>query len=419
MTQARPNTSTLKDALERLAQRAETEVVKHLDIPLIEALQDSSLRSSPDVTLAVHQLGRELAGLMENDESLAPMSTMFFDSGGSRGSIHPQFTATALLIYAIQNGCDAALSWLNSALVLEQGSGIIALAIWGPRVQQAIELTPQITLCPIDDLPESYAKVRLNEAPMNSSLATAFDYAAPSCALVHRHTVEPLFSNHDENWTAIEFQKAQEKLYKIAPLLGLVGPQLSIPGISWFNFDNPALECLKFGSTLTSTRLEVLPTHIPDVLPIDPKQASSLTNAYLSLQPAVAERIDVALDRLSLALRRRDAADKAVELSIALESLLSDMQPNEVTHKVKVRATRLLAGDEATRTFNFGIIGRTYEIRSTLVHTGKRDSKNKNVAGTSMTPIEITEHCARLCAEIVVTIMSRKEFPVWSIFDIT
>lgn len=419
MTQAGPNTSPLKDALERLAQQAKTEVVRYLDIPLVEALQDSSLRSSPEVTLTVHRLGRELVDPMENDESLAPMSTMFFHSGGGRGSIHPQFTATALLTYAIQNGCDAALSWLNSALVLKQGSGIIALAIWGPRVQHAIELTPQITLCPIDDLPESYAKARLNETPMNPSLATAFDYATPSCALVYKHMVEPLFSNHDENWTAIEFQKAREKLYKIAPLLGLVGPQLSIPGVSWFTFDNPALERLKLESTRTNTMLEVLPIHIPDVPPIDPKEASSLVNAYLSLQPAVAERIDVAIDRLSLALRRRDAADKAVELSIALESLLSDMQPNEVTHKVKVRATRLLAGDEATRTFNFGVIGRTYEIRSMLVHTGKRDSKNRNVAGTSMTPIEITEYCARLCADIVVTIMSRKEFPVWSVFDIT
>jgi hypothetical protein len=164
--------------------------------------------------------------------------------------------------------------------------------------------------------------------------------------------------------------------------------------------------------------LEVIPVHIPKAHPLEPKEATDLVVAYLALTPSVAERISVAIERLSLALRRHHPADRAVELSIALESLLSDQLPNEVTHKVKVRATRLLGGSEETRALNFGIIGRTYEIRSILVHTGKKEVKSKSIESRVMSPEEVTTRCAKLCVQIIKRIIFAKEFPSWASFDI-
>ena len=49
----------------------------------------------------------------------------------------------------------------------------------------------------------------------------------------------------------------------------------------------------------------------------------------------------LALQRLGQALRRHAFGDKAIDLAIALETLNADGQNNEVSHKVKVRATKI------------------------------------------------------------------------------
>jgi len=103
--------------------------------------------------------------------------------------------------------------------------------------------------------------------------------------------------------------------------------------------------------------------------PLDPSVAKFI-RGYLALPDAPRARVRVALLRLNQALRRRSAGDGAIELSIAFEALTGDDQTMEMTHKVKVRSSRILGGTSEERRRNSAIVGRMYALRSKLVHTG-------------------------------------------------
>ena len=119
------------------------------------------------------------------------------------------------------------------------------------------------------------------------------------------------------------------------------------------------------------------------------------------------------------ALRRHDLGDKAIELAIALETLTADGDSNEVSHKVKIRATKILGGDGAARARNAKLISETYNIRSKQMHTGAFDAKRaRMVAGVSLTPAEILDQAATLCADCIVAKIRRGSIPTWATFDI-
>ena len=144
-----------------------------------------------------------------------------------------------------------------------------------------------------------------------------------------------------------------------------------------------------------------------------------MVGGFQRMEPKSQARARLALQRLGQALRRHGLGDKAIELAIALETLTADGDANEVSHKVKVRATKILGGDAAARERNAKLIAETYNIRSKQMHTGSFDaSKPRTVAGASLTPAEILEQTASLCADLIVAMIRRGSIPTWAAFDI-
>ena len=89
-----------------------------------------------------------------------------------------------------------------------------------------------------------------------------------------------------------------------------------------------------------------------------------------------------------------------------------------MTHKVSVRAVRLLGGPPDVRARNLAILKKTYEVRSKEVHQGEQASGTLKVASEKMTADAVMAEAARLCAELIKVVVKRGSVPSWGHFDI-
>ncbi len=83
--------------------------------------------------------------------------------------------------------------------------------------------------------------------------------------------------------------------------------------------------------------------------------------------------INVALDRLGLATNDHDAADKAIDLGLALEIALMASDPaanQEIKNKLCSRVAWLLGSDLGSRRESYRAAGQLYDARSDAAHRG-------------------------------------------------
>ena len=164
-----------------------------------------------------------------------------------------------------------------------------------------------------------------------------------------------------------------------------------------------------------------MPDGLDDYPMLDPTETQQIVQAYLALHGDTRSKVRVALQRLSQALRRDNVGDRAVELSIALEALFGDKHSKtEMTHKITVRAVRLMGGADEVRKKNAAIIKKAYDIRGDLVHTGHvNTAKTRDICGVSMSVSDIIDQAVLICVDLIKIIIRRGTIPDWSIFDIT
>lgn len=424
---------SLEQELSNQVSKAET-----LEIDLLDDTIAGSVLSDPYCTAsaagsALHALSRRILWRLQSDERFRNLSDRWFDYGYGPVPLRLPDVAIALLRVAIVEGVDSAIQWLCFVNEQQDARGFLVLAVWGIDVDSPVEITSDISLLPLDDVPDSYAKRMLLGGSGHDSMHTPFDYEIPKCALLHRACIRDLrtpplvleststvaLARPTKSRNTPDRKRMHAALSELVLLLGVFGPQISIPAVSWFTFEDQRLERLRVGTTRYLDSVEVIPLHIPEMPALSPSEVTPLLGTFLNLAPAVRAQLSVALERLSLALRRHDAADKAVELSIALESLVSDGAVNEVTHKANVRAVRLLAGNDETRERNSAIIRATYKMRSKLVHQGKRKNETVKIGTDTLSALQITEECAKLCSALIIKIANIGSFPSWATFDIS
>lgn len=424
---------SLEQELERQVFNAQEMKIPALGGTLAKYVQSDPYSNEPHVSAALHSLSRHIALRLENDERFCIMRSRWFDFGNGSVPIRLANAAIALLRVAILDGVKPAINWLSFVDEQQDADGLLILAVWGVGVDSPLEITADISLWPFNDLPDSYAKRMFISGSGSLAMHTPFDYEVPRCALVHRTRISQLrtspatlasedadkLDKRARKKVTAERQRIRGALTELAKLFSVFGPQISIAAMSWFTFEDQRLEQLRVGATRYFDSVEVIPLHIPETPSLVHAEVAPVLSAFLKLQSAVRAKLSVPLERLSLALRRHDAADKAVELSIALESLVGDGANNEVTHKATVRVVRLMGGDSETRARNKAVVGATYRIRSKRVHEGKRLNEKFTVGDDKLTVDEVTNQCATLCASLIAKIITIGDFPKWADFDIS
>ncbi len=378
-------------------------------------LEDDALRFlSPDLP-AIEALIR--------DDGRFPTQVLAMASIHGCAGIFPYAADRSLVVRALKTSGEEAIAWYLKVLATSSASGMYIHALWGVDVPTRIQLTADLALVPVSELPESWQKTSLNFRPLHWGPAGMSGFAwmdPPATALVASHVLDPLILVQPAELNMDAATRLIQKVDGAALCLTAIGPRAPLLAMAWWEFDDADIrdaDRMRTGSF--GQAIEIVP-RIGQTFPmLDAGLAIEIVGAFQRMQPTSQARARLALQRLGQALRRHGLGDKAIELAIALETLTADGDSNEVSHKVKVRSTKILGGDAAARDRNSKLIAETYNIRSKQMHTGSFDaSKSRTVAGASLTPAEILEQTASLCADLIVAMIRRGSIPTWATFDI-
>ncbi len=370
----------------------------------------------------IHNMSSGLEDLIISDSRFLGRTVKLIGKLNGASGFYPKFVGPQLLQRTIDTGsASGGISWLQKVLSTQVADGKFITALWNVPVGSEIQLTPDVRLIPFDLLPHSRQKTAIENSQFQpGNISSPLDWELPSSALVVPYQVAPFLRDPEENHVMDgAYSGFQESVEEITLLLTLIGPRSAIQVAQWFNFDDPDLEFALVSQSRHSQMIEILPTLAgQNPPPLNSEEAIEIIRRFNALAPQTKERIRTATDRLKRALLRHRPADSAVEVSIALEVLCGDNQTSEMTHKVKVRAVRLLGGNSDVRDRNRTILTKTYDVRSKLVHQGSHTTKPISVLGVSMGVDAVISEACHLCAELIKTVIRRGAFPNWLDFDI-
>ncbi|MBE1527941.1 hypothetical protein GGC65_002397 [Sphingopyxis sp. OAS728] len=129
---------------------------------------------------------------------------------------------------------------------------------------------------------------------------------------------------------------------------------------------------------------------------------------YAALPVADRKRIDLALVRLGRAVLADSPADAIVETAIALEAVLGDAR-QELKYRVQLRAALLLETEYASRLATKRTVGRLYDERSAIVHTGTLHSGD----------LELSAQGIRVTARLLERLLEIGHIPDWNMIELT
>lgn len=410
----------LKEFLEEKLQKAST--YRFEPMALLDVLKIDPQNFHSRAPLVLNEMTSGLEDLIASDVRFIGRTVKMVRTLNGAYGFYPSFVGPRLLRRTFDTGsASAAIAWLQKVLSTQVADGKFITALWNVPIGAEVQLAPNVCLVPFDSLPHSGQKTAIENSQFQTGIiATPLVWTLPSSALVVPYQVAPFLCGQEEP-SAIDgsFSVLHQSIADIILLLTLVGPRVAIEAAHWFNFDDPDLELALLGQSRGSQMMEILPKLTGQNPPtLNAEDAIAIIRQFNALAPNAKEKIKIATDRLRRALLRHQPADRAVEVSIALEILCGDNQTSEMTHKVKIRAVRLLGGTQGVRERNRAILSKTYDIRSKLVHQGRHDTRPISVLGESMEVDAVIFEACHLCAELIKTVIQRGAFPDWLHFDI-
>lgn len=412
-----------RDALEEFldGKLQDASAYRFAPMGLLDVLKIDPQNCRSQAPFVLHDMSSGLEELITSDPRFLGRAVKILKTPNGASGFYPSFLGPKLLQRTFDTGsASAAIAWLQKVLSTQVTDGKFITALWNVPVVSEVQLTPDVCLVPFDSLPHSGQKTAIENSQFQTGIiSNPLAWQPPSSALVVPYQVENFVCDQEESVRDNQFLVLHESVADIALLLTLIGPRVPIQVAHWFNFDDPDLEFALLGQSRGSQMMEILPKLTGQQPPIlNDGEAIEIIRLFNALTISAKEKIKIATDRLRRALLRHQPADRAVEVSIALEILCGDTQTSEMTHKVKVRAVRLLGGNRGVRERNRTIVTKTYDVRSKLVHQGNYDTKPISVLGVSMEVDEVISEACHLCAELIKAIIRRGAFPDWLHFDV-
>ena len=327
------------------------------------------------------------------------------------------FFAPALVREGLTRGAAAAVEWLQKILSTQKARGLKVQALYGIRVAAVTSLVDDINLVPLNALPDSCQKQGLLERPSLAPYHPPPFYwcTSPSAALIVPVEAKPFFvkSNTAEAQqpTRVDWKARFED---IRHCLAISHREPIVPGPSWFQYDDSDFEAAAIVRGVASfPHQEVVPMLTPEPGEMDLRQAAEIVRAYYALDKVARRKVRTAMERVHLTFIRSSPEDKALELSIALETLLID-SPGEHTFKISLRAALLTTEDINTRATNRAIIHAAYTLRSNLVHGGQSKSEVK-VNGEGKVPSkDVAKRATAITIKVIQSVLTAGKSPDWA-----
>ena len=335
------------------------------------------------------------------------------DNGAS--GFYAQNAAFALIDrFASCRDADASVAWLDSLLQRQSASGQGIMALRGVTVTEKVQLSPDIALVPLSELPDSRTKAAIltRHHDLTASLIAGM-WDVPACALTMPAVISPVFYAYPTATPPVQTDphRFQTALDEARRALSLIGPSAPLNAGYWFQYDDPDLDRLSH-SGLMGTMIEVMPTRFGGDIALTGPPSIEVVSAYLALGGSLRDKTRLALDRLNQAVRRRPSGDKAIDLCIAFEVLVVD-GPGENTHKVGLRAALAIGGSRAERVVHRAIVGALYTIRSAVAHSGSLPSDVRVHGRGKVKSAKVIEEAEVVLAQLIRALMQRRIPPQW------
>lgn len=390
-------TGALTKALARFSEIKNTDLYK-------------SLPESDREEKIAHELSRDIGTLLAAQPEFQP--DRIIDPGVASAVIGP-----ALVQQGRRRGAGAAVEWLQKILSTRKARGFNVQALYGIRIASVTPLVDDINLIPFDALPDSRQKKGLLEHPLLSPYHPPPFYAftKPSAALIvpaerTLFFVKPNTAQTQEPRVRVGWET---RFNDMRHCLAFSHGEPIISGPSWFQYEDSDYEevgPVRFSASMPHQ--EILPMPIVEEGEMDLCKAAKTVRAYFALDEGIRRKVRTAIERVHLAFIRSSPEDKALELSIALETLLID-SPGEHTFKISLRAALLTAENINTGATNRAMIRALYTLRSNLVHGGQSKSEVK-VDGKKVSSRDVAKRATKITISVIQSMLTAGKSPDWS-----
>lgn len=241
------------------------------------------------------------------------------------------------------------------------------------------------SLLPLSDIPNSVVKDMLqSDNQQMRFLQSGMSFSA----ILSREFEVPRFQQE-----GISPKYPISNLPDVASMLSLLGPCSVSPIAYWWQPANqvPTFmlnSCHGFRHDITSQATLSIKSSAA-IADID-----ELVGDFLNINESEKNRIRIALKYFNQSMCKNDEASKAIDLAIALESLLlDDRDKTEFAFTFRLRGAKLLAEDIDSRKAVFKNLKHLYNYRGAAVHSGKL--KNSSEIRNNL------KYSIQICADII------------------
>ena len=328
-----------------------------------------------------------------------------------------------LVSRALEGGPHSAIQHLRTFLSTDTTPGYEILAIAGLDISEPFPINDTVSMVHLWALPPSFAKDSLDPPLFKPELLMklGFPFAAvaqaeiPKVALIRPIAISPKSCSPEETiqYTAIR----DDVLFEICGCITLVGPSSPVPVAHWAQVREDVPCANHLGGGWGEVRHDIGLENRLRLSPDRSQQVSQIANDFLSLPDKVKRRLRVPLMRLNQAVRRRNPADQAIELGIALEGLLLDDRPSsdQLSFTLRLRGAWYLGDNPESRKQESARLKLLYELRSRAVHTGNLPS-DYEAGGRGRVPVKrLLDEGLHLCSSLIRKLIRAREFPNWDL----
>lgn len=279
------------------------------------------------------------------------------------------------------------------------------LAIWGLNPIKAVDFGDNIQLVSLNSLPPSIRKdqftgIQESRLPFSS----IFPGPLPRAALKWDFNFSPIASGKTESPF---LQSKRERMEQIAKCLCLLNTPASIVGY-WYQCDmnTPVIGGVR--SSEEGFAIEHAFKSRTDETDYDSIEINKILTQFENLSDKDKRRFEIPLTRLNKALRSFDNSEKALELGIAVESLIAPTK-EEISYQIRLKGAYLLGGSTLEKKYNFELIKKLYDLRSTIAHGNSLGEKIK-FRSENIETGELLKKMSILCSELMRAILKRGKF---------
>jgi hypothetical protein len=328
----------------------------------------------------VFNVPQEFLDLLELEPEIREVSGRLLNwAGRGAGTLSPVQIGNALVDRALSRGAHAAVDDLYAFLSTDCNQSIEVALLRGIEVTETVELFNGVFIAPLDRVPsstlQSYLATVVQQAGMTRHIAVEMtEFRKPGCALFKVFEARPKFFDDLSNLP--DPASDEHRLIEIVTaLLTLAGPCSPAIFKSYIELRDEELLKEQTGWMWSVPQEE---TRVSSNIAVSVEQIRELVptiRRFLELSTTTREALSIPLLRLNEAVRRQQSVSRAVDLGIALESLLLTESSNN-TLLFSVRGAWLLGKDVKDRAQIMKRLKRLYKHRSEAVHSGKLSTKN-------------------------------------------